>query len=453
MGMTCLITFPKGVHSPRPRNPVSSRNRVSRGLSLAVFVVAALGRGAAVGDDPRKDRPKSDPLAEAKALANREEWPGAVEQYRAFLKQHPDHPRASEARFWIGYCLVKLDEWDEATNTLRPFETLLADDTWADDALLQLGRAYRGKGETDLALAAWKRLLDRYPDSVWRHEAMMDVIDLLFHDAEDYAACLPYCERVVQEIEDRGSTGEARYIGAYCLNALHRFDDAERWIERWFDPDSALEEAWRRLLGAQRDLIAGKPEAALAAVAGLERDFPDLDESSRRDVLLRTSTILRQNGRAERARELLLNELRRASGWNPDDLSALLDELDAAYGDDARAPFLKALAKLVDDQTVPLGVRVAIRERQVQALRDGERLDEALALLRSALKREPTEFARFRAAMLLAELLAEGKEDPKAAVGVLNDLVPTLKRRDLLHQARSETERYGAMPENKDEAR
>ena len=94
-------------------------------------------------------------------------------------------------------------------------------------------------------MAAWKRLLKKYPDSVWRVEAALQVIDVLYA-TKDYASCMPYCRQVVRGTTDSGSIAEARYVGAYCLNALSQYDDAKSWMDRWFSAEDATEAGWRR---------------------------------------------------------------------------------------------------------------------------------------------------------------------------------------------------------------
>ena len=384
---------------------------------------------------PTAARP-ADPLAEARALTDRESWEEAAAKFRAFLDKSPDSPLASEARFWTGYCLEKLEDYDRCVDVLKPFMTTLAADTWADDALLKLGAAYRGLDRDQEALAVWKRQIEKYPDSVWRTEVYLNIIDVLFHDANDLVECLAYCERVTKEVHDRESTGEARYLGAYCLNALRRFDESKAWADRFFDPESPLEEAWRRLLAAQRDLLGGRPEAALASVDALDDDFPDLDHDARQDLLVRTCYVLRFNGRADRARGLLLEELRNSAGRPEDEIDSLVDELSDLFGEDRRPDYFDALKKLGDAPETPLVVRVVARERRAQALRE---VDAALAesSLRDAVRGEPTEYGRVRAAKQLSEILAHDRDDRPAAARVLEDLLPRLKRRDLIHQVRT----------------
>ena len=375
-----------------------------------------------------------DPLAAARAATDREDWAQAAAQFLAYLNEHPEAPQAPEARFWNGFCRVKLGENEEAVATLAPFNDRLADDKWADDALLQLGRAAHGLGKDDDAIAAWRRHLDKYPQSVWRTEVSLALIDVLFHHATDLPACLDQCRRLTEEVPARGSTTEARYLGAYCLNALRKFDESEAWADRLFDPESALEEAWRHLLGAQRDLLRGRVDAALTAVDGLVADFPDIDQGGRQDLLLKAAYVLRFNGRADRARELLRTELVASAGRPEDEVDTLLEELDAAYGEDRRADYLGSLARLSADPKAPMVVRVAARDHHAQALADGNQRDKAEVLLRAAIAAEDAEFPRFRAAIKLADLLADDPKSIMEARAILERLRPGLKRRDLVHQ-------------------
>ena len=141
---------------------------------------------------------------------------------------------------------------------------------------------------------------------------------------------------------------------------------------------------------------------------------------------------------------MLRNELRRPSKHAGDDFGSILDRLEEAYGPERRSSFLNTVANLANEGNVPMVARVALRERQAQALcRDGK-ADRAAELLRETLNREPAEYARVRAALQLAEVLANDREDAPGAIKVLDDLLPRLKRRDFAHEVRSQLTRYRA---------
>ena len=397
------------------------------------------------GTSPSVDEPSpkaDDPMAEAKSLRDQEHWSEAGAKFREALEKAPEGPEAPEARFWAGFCLEKEGEHEPAIEILLPFEGALAGDTWADDALLQLGLAYQGRGDKERAVGIWDRQVEKYPDSVWRAEVMLKRVELLFADGKDYPACLAACERVVAEFPDRASTTEARYAGAYCLNVLRRFAEADAWTGKHFDPESPLEEAWRRVLAAQRDLLGGKATQALASVGSLDMDFPDLDQGGRQDLKLRTTFMLRYNGRADRARQLLLDELNRSAGRPEDEVASLLDELDEIIGAEHRGDFLGALASLHERASTPLVVRVAARERHAEILRATEKSEEAAILLRRSISDDPVEYARVRASLLLADILADDMEDRAGGASVLDQILPKVGRRDLAHQIRTAVEKY-----------
>jgi tetratricopeptide (TPR) repeat protein len=418
-----------------------------RVLSLVVLALTAVSRAGDLQDD--KPLPAGQLFAEAKALSAHEEWRDAIARFRRFLREHPDDSRTPEARFWIGFSLVKSGEFDEAIRDLEPFQVGLAQDKWADDALLQLGHAYRGRDENDRALASWKLLLEKHPDSVWRTEAAVQIVDLLFHDAKDYAACLPYCERVVHEAADFAGITEARYAGAYCLNALGRYDEADRWMDRWFTPDAAVEAGWRRVLGAHRDLRQGRTDQALRSLGSLDADFPDLDRGDRNDLTLRAATMLTREKQAGRARDLLVGALKQSAGDSEEDITGFLDQLEeTAEGDDSFRDVLERLAK---EPSLPLMARMAVRDRRVGILREAEHSDRAESLLREALAGEKSECALFRAATLLAELLKEDRDDRTGARKVLDEVLPCLRRNDLIHQVREAIKDLRSPPEGERE--
>ncbi len=385
--------------------------------------------------------PKDGPLLDARKAIDREDWDEAADKFRAFLDGHPNAPQAPEARFWAGFCLVKLDENEEAVEMLQPFTDALAGDKWADDALLQIGKAYRSLGKESDALASWKRHLEKYPQSVWRAEVMLSMIDMLFH-AADLTGCLAYCRQLTEEVHNRDSTTEARYVGAYCLNALRKFEESEAWTDRLFDPESPMEEAWRRLLGAQRDLLRGQIDSALNTMNSIANDFPDLDLEERQDLLLKTSYLLRVNGRADRACELIQAEILLSSGRPEDDVDSLLDELESSFGGGRRADFLTALGRLSVDPKAPVVVRVAARDHHAQALTDDEHPEKAEAMLRESLAVETAEFPRCRAALKLSDILAGNLDRRADAIKLLDQIRANLKRRDLGNELHEAADRY-----------
>ena len=94
----------------------------------------------------------------------------AVAAFSEILERAPDSDLADNARYWIG----------EARYLQRRFRPALAEFTKvlaypytekADDAQLMIARSYLALGESDQAMAAFRKLLQNYPGSEYVDEA------------------------------------------------------------------------------------------------------------------------------------------------------------------------------------------------------------------------------------------------------------------------------------------
>ena len=94
----------------------------------------------------------------------------AVAGFSEILERAPDSDLADNARYWIG----------EARYLQRGFRQALAEFTKvlaypytekADDAQLMIARSYLALGESDQAMAAFRKLLENYPGSEYVGEA------------------------------------------------------------------------------------------------------------------------------------------------------------------------------------------------------------------------------------------------------------------------------------------
>lgn len=79
----------------------------------------------------------SDPaiqiLEQGRALVEHAEWAQAVEKYRAFLTQYPQHKLADSAYYWQAYALKKQGRYQEAYDTVAKLMTGYPKSRWKDD--------------------------------------------------------------------------------------------------------------------------------------------------------------------------------------------------------------------------------------------------------------------------------------------------------------------------------
>ncbi|HVP57023.1 MAG TPA: tetratricopeptide repeat protein [bacterium] len=84
---------------------------------------------------------------------------GAIDYYRAYLKDFPEGRKATEVTLALADCLIKTDKQGEATGLLEP---LAAKQGLAGSvAAIKLGAAYRKLGEDDKALGIFRTLADK----------------------------------------------------------------------------------------------------------------------------------------------------------------------------------------------------------------------------------------------------------------------------------------------------
>jgi TolA-binding protein len=91
------------------------RQTASAALRLMLAILVILAAQPAMADDALDD------YQLAVGFYNKDEWQLAAENFQAFLKNHGQHPKAENARFYFGLTLVKLDDFKQARDVLRNF--------------------------------------------------------------------------------------------------------------------------------------------------------------------------------------------------------------------------------------------------------------------------------------------------------------------------------------------
>ena len=130
---------------------------------------------ARTGADPTFDAAAS--YASARDQHRERRFDEAVAAFSEILERAPDSDLADNARYWIG----------EARYLQRRFRQALAEFTKvlaypytekADDAQLMIARSYLALGESDQAMAAFRKLLQNYPGSEYVDEAREELRQL-----------------------------------------------------------------------------------------------------------------------------------------------------------------------------------------------------------------------------------------------------------------------------------
>ena len=132
--------------------------------------VALPAAEAASGTGPEGSFDVAGVYAKAREQHKDRRFDEAVARFSHILERAPDSDLADNARYWIG----------EARYLQRRFRQALAEFTKvlaypytekADDAQLMIARSYLALGESDQAMAAFRKLLENYPGSEYVGEA------------------------------------------------------------------------------------------------------------------------------------------------------------------------------------------------------------------------------------------------------------------------------------------
>jgi tol-pal system protein YbgF len=136
-----------------------------------------MGGGVVGGDDDDEaplaltDEVKS--YEEAFRLYRNDEYPAAIDRFKAFLQTYPSSDYADNALFWLGECHFKIGEHEQAVLAFDDVAKRYPEGNKVPDALYRQGIALLEIGkQTDqeatyrgAARQIFERLINNYPDS------------------------------------------------------------------------------------------------------------------------------------------------------------------------------------------------------------------------------------------------------------------------------------------------
>jgi len=127
---------------------------------LLTLVLVTLTLAQTPGADPAAKK-----LLAANGLFQRQLYKLAGEQYSDFLKDYPNHREAMAAKYALGVCLYRLNDFEKAAKTLD--ELLAKDSEFAqrDEAMLVLGYCRLSLKDYSKAIATFDELIAKFPQS------------------------------------------------------------------------------------------------------------------------------------------------------------------------------------------------------------------------------------------------------------------------------------------------
>lgn len=139
---------------------------LSQGKSLAAHRSIRLRGTSAVRTDAQAaPAPLPKSLQKALRAYQRGAFGPAFGALAAFVRQHPKHPAADRARFWMGECKFEQGALMDAIAQFARLEREHPKSAKAPEALLKMGLAFEKLAAPDEATATFRRLIQSFPQS------------------------------------------------------------------------------------------------------------------------------------------------------------------------------------------------------------------------------------------------------------------------------------------------
>ena len=309
-------------------------------MHSTLWLATVLACSQAMAQPPSKTADDDAGYRAATGLLHRELPEQAAAEYRAFLRDHPGHSQAANARYGLAVCLTRLGRWSEAETELDAL-TGLEGFGFAPDALLMRAQCAAALHDPAGAAASLRTLLSRFPGYEHADAAAVLLGETLYSQdrSDDAKATL---ERVAKDWPQSPARPRAEFLLALVETKAGRHSRAATILE-------ALRTTWPKsdLIG-QATLLEAQCRHRLALADPAK---PDRDQAER---ALHLYSLVSPGGPDRAIPEAILGgaQLTRAMG-KPAEAGRSLDELlrrfaDHPLADSARLE--RARAYLDEDQ-------------------------------------------------------------------------------------------------------
>jgi tol-pal system protein YbgF len=158
----------EGGTAAAPANPAAGTAAPATGPST-VSAPATAPAGGDFGPGPPKVASREDQAREVKAydaasnLFRRNDFPSAVDAFRAFLKDYPSSQLASNANYWIGISYANMRDYPRALAAQGELLNRYPQSAKAPDAMLAIAAIQAEQGDNGSARNTLEDIIARYP--------------------------------------------------------------------------------------------------------------------------------------------------------------------------------------------------------------------------------------------------------------------------------------------------
>jgi TolA-binding protein len=239
-----------------------------RALRLILALLVTLAARPSLADDALDD------YRLAVGFYNKEQWQLAAESFQAFLKNHSQHAKAENARFYFGLTLVKLDDYKQAREVLRNFVKAHPASRDVTSAAYWIGHASYFLDDFAAAETELGRFLKQSPQDPLLEWALPYLADSELRLKKPEAA-LEHFQQALVAFPKGDMAEDSKFGLARCYEQLKRTTEATRAYQELAGNRVGARAAEAQLSLGDLHFDAGDFAAAAADFGDFEQRFPE----------------------------------------------------------------------------------------------------------------------------------------------------------------------------------
>ena len=223
---------------------------------------------------PEHDLAVDAALQQAICTMRTEKYDAAAELFAAWLEANEQAPQRDQARRLYAQCLLENKKHREAAKLLDG----LAENpkTASPEVLYDLAWSRKESAEPDAAIAAYRTLLERYPEHDLAGKARLELADMLYAEGQFKEAAERLKPIVLDQQADEKTRAAAQYRLAWCYEKLDEPAQAassfESFAAAWPEHESTPSALYQ---GANTYMSIKKYDQAIAMLRTLVEKHPD----------------------------------------------------------------------------------------------------------------------------------------------------------------------------------
>ncbi len=207
------------------RETTRSNHALSRKPSAVILMLAALLTCLTVTEVTHAAGLESYRLATG--YYQRRKWSLSAQEFRVFLKELPEHPKAEKAQVFLGMALINLKEFKDARDVFRTFILKYQESRYLSHAMYRAGECSFLLNDSQAAETELTSFLEKFPDDPLAPRARFNLAESKL-SVDKPAAAVELYQTILKDETDTVLLGQAKLGLAKSYGQLKKYPEAEQ---------------------------------------------------------------------------------------------------------------------------------------------------------------------------------------------------------------------------------